>query len=172
MSIQDWGAIGELIGALAVVISLIYLAVQIRQNTRQMVQNAELNRLASFERTVENGNHIRELLILNPDLVELVEKGGRSYEKLDTLEKMRFDLMYRNIFSGFQGAFARQSVVGHDPERFAGTVRILDSLLRRPGVLEWLAHGEKDWHPEFAALIEERARIAREQFEPGDQKKP
>ena len=33
LSIQDMGAIGELIGAIAVVITLIYLASQIRQNT-------------------------------------------------------------------------------------------------------------------------------------------
>ena len=112
MSIQDWGAIGELIGAFAVVVSLIYLAIQIRLNPRQLMQNVELNRLASFERTVETGNHLRELLILNPDLVELVEKGNRSFKELDKVEKIRFDAMYRNILSGFQGAFVRQSVVG------------------------------------------------------------
>ncbi len=34
MSIQDWGAVGEILGAIAVVVTLIYLAAQIRQNTR------------------------------------------------------------------------------------------------------------------------------------------
>ena len=34
MTLQDYAAIGELIGALAVVISLIYVGYQIRQNTR------------------------------------------------------------------------------------------------------------------------------------------
>lgn len=34
MSIQEWAAIAEIVGALAVVASLVYLAVQIRQNTR------------------------------------------------------------------------------------------------------------------------------------------
>ena len=36
MSIQDWGAIGELIAAVATVGTLIYLASQIRQNTKQL----------------------------------------------------------------------------------------------------------------------------------------
>jgi hypothetical protein len=35
-SIQDWGALGELVGAFAVVLTLGYLAVQIRQNTKSM----------------------------------------------------------------------------------------------------------------------------------------
>ena len=34
MSIQDLGSIGELIAALATLAALIYLAVQVRQNTR------------------------------------------------------------------------------------------------------------------------------------------
>ena len=34
MTLQDWGAIGEVVGALAVVVTLIYLAKQIGQNTR------------------------------------------------------------------------------------------------------------------------------------------
>lgn len=34
MSIQDWGAIGELVGALAVVATLIYLSIQIKISIR------------------------------------------------------------------------------------------------------------------------------------------
>ena len=36
MTLQDLGNIGEFIGAIAVVISLVYLAAQIRQNTRAL----------------------------------------------------------------------------------------------------------------------------------------
>ncbi len=34
MTIQDWGAIGELIGGVAVIATLVYLSMQIRQNTK------------------------------------------------------------------------------------------------------------------------------------------
>ena len=36
MTLQDLGNLGEFIGAIAVVISLVYLAAQIRQNTRAL----------------------------------------------------------------------------------------------------------------------------------------
>jgi len=36
VSIQDWGAIGEIVGAMAVILTLIYLTTQICQNTRQL----------------------------------------------------------------------------------------------------------------------------------------
>ena len=34
MSIQEWAAIGEIVSAIAIVVSLIYVSVQLRQNTR------------------------------------------------------------------------------------------------------------------------------------------
>lgn len=34
LSIQDWGALGELIGAFAVVLTLVFLTLEIRQNTK------------------------------------------------------------------------------------------------------------------------------------------
>ena len=40
-TIQDLGALGEFIGAFAVVITLIYLAVQLRQNTQSLKLNVE-----------------------------------------------------------------------------------------------------------------------------------
>ena len=42
MTLQDWGAIGEMVGALAVVVTLIYLAKQIRQNTHAMEEGRRL----------------------------------------------------------------------------------------------------------------------------------
>jgi len=41
MTIQDWGAIGELVGGVAVIVTLIYLALQVRQNTRQFSRSVE-----------------------------------------------------------------------------------------------------------------------------------
>jgi len=42
MTLQDWGAIGEVIGAIAVVITLIYLAKEIRLNTHAMDEGRKL----------------------------------------------------------------------------------------------------------------------------------
>ena len=42
MTLQDWGAIGEVVGAIAVVITLIYLAKEIRMNTHAMDEGRKL----------------------------------------------------------------------------------------------------------------------------------
>src|SRR5262247_4332467 len=42
MTLQDWGSLGEVVGALAVVVTLIYLAKQIRLNTHAMEEARRL----------------------------------------------------------------------------------------------------------------------------------
>lgn len=156
MSIQDWGAIGEIIGALAVVASLIYLAVQIRQNTRQISLSLESTKLAAFERNVESGNRTREILITDPDLADLFLRGVASFSDLRSTEKFRCDMLFRNLFSSLQGGYVRQLTIGGDPKGFSGPQGVLDSLVKNKGIRDWLAENDPDWRPEFAELVRER----------------
>ena len=48
MSLQDLGNIGEFIGAVGVVASLIYLALQIRQNTKAVRRTAHISAVDAF----------------------------------------------------------------------------------------------------------------------------
>jgi len=165
MSIQDWAALAEIIGAVAVVASLIYLAVQIRQNTHELSMSLQSMELTAFERNVESGIRIRELFILNPEILELYARGGESYTDLDDDEKLRFDMVLRNVFSALQGAYVRQQTFGNDPTNFAGSERTLDRLLRNRGIRDWLKHNNPDWRPQFAALVQQRARLFEETAE-------
>ena len=69
MSIQDLGSIGEFIAAIATLVTLVYLAMQIRHNTRALHQTSE--------RTIEeHASRWRENLIQHPErsLVERLVK--------------------------------------------------------------------------------------------------
>ena len=157
MSIQDWGAIGEIIGALAVVASLIYLAVQIRQNTRQISLSLDASRLAAFERNVESGIRSRELLITNPELSELFIKGLADYNSLPRTDRFRCNMLFRNVLSALQGGFIRQLEIGGNSAEFEGFTKILDAMLVHPGIHQWLEEIEPDWRPEFNEFVAARA---------------
>ena len=159
MSIEELAAIAEIVGAVAVVASLIYLAVQIRQNTHGLSMSLKSTELAAFERNVEAGNRIREIFILNPDISELFARGKSSYSDLDSGDKIRFEMLLSNVFSAFQGAYIRHLTYGNDPENFAGSERLLDSYIRSSGVRDWLSSNNPDWRPEFTALIQQRVKM-------------
>jgi len=159
MSIQEWAAIAEIVSAVAVVASLIYLAVQIRQNTNGLSMSLRSTELAAFERNVEAGNRIREIFILNSDVSELYARGLKSYADLGDSDRMRFGMVLSNVFSALQGAYVRQLAYGNDPANFAGSERTLDSLIRRRGVRDWLSRNNPDWRPQFAEMVQRRVKM-------------
>jgi len=166
MNWEAVGAIAEAFGAIAIFVSLIYVAAQIRQNTQQFARGVEANRLAAFERNIESGNRIRELLIREPELTELLMKGSKSYKELNAPEKIRFGMLLRNIFSEMQGAYVRQLSIEHDPLGFEGSARVVDEILVNPGAREWLEANEPDWRPEFREFVDQRlAAVTRRQEE-------
>jgi hypothetical protein len=150
------GAIAEAIGAIAIVVSLVYVSIQIRHNTEQTTRSIKAEEQAAFERNIASGNRVRELLILNPDILELLYRAYDSYDNLNGLEKVRFGMMLRNIFSEMQGAYIRQLGTLHDPRRLEGTKRVIDDILRNRGVRQWLETFEPDWRPEFKEYIDQR----------------
>jgi hypothetical protein len=150
------GAIGEAVGAIAVFVSLVYVAIQIRQSTKQLARGLEASQLAAFEQNVESGNRIRELLIVHPDLAQLLLSGFKDYKGLKGPERLRFDMLLRNIFAGIQAGYIRQLSLKHDPMEFEGTARMLDDILVHRGAREWLAENEPDWRPAFRELLDKR----------------
>lgn len=152
-------AIGESIGAIAVVISLIYLAVQIRQNTRQIKSNIAATELSAFERNIQSGNRMREFFLLNPTLLELYGRGCKSYGELSGLEKLKFGMMVRNLFSEVQGAYVRQQSVYHDPSGNDSLAKLVDENIAPPGVQQFLQEVEPDWRPEFKQFVNDRLEI-------------
>ena len=79
------GAIGEIIGATAVVATLFYLATQVRHGVKLAESDA-------FERATKSYAETQSQL-LDPRLGELYLRGRQSYSALDELEKLQFNIL-------------------------------------------------------------------------------
>jgi len=156
MNWEAIGAISDALGVVAILISLPYLAVQIRHSTREFTKGVVADQLAVFERNIDSGNRMRELLILHPDLLKLLSEGYVSFNALDESDKLRFGLLIRNIFSSMQGAYIRNLTLQHESTEVSGSVRLLDEILRHRGVREWLQTNRPDWRSEFSELVDLR----------------
>jgi hypothetical protein len=90
MTLQDWGAVGEVVGAVAVVVTLIYLAKQIKQNTHAMEEG---RRLALAQTYQMRSDALQAMLVqaadsehIGPIIIKLTEKGyPEDVEALATL---------------------------------------------------------------------------------------
>ena len=61
MTLEDLGNIGEFVAAIAVVVSLLYLAIQIRQNTKTV-------RTSTYQAILDSSRSDTELILAYPHL--------------------------------------------------------------------------------------------------------
>ncbi len=128
LDITTLAAWGEFIGGIAVVVSLIYLASQIRQNSR-------LVRASSASTQSDAGNSFSALVVQDPDVARLLLEGGAGRESLSEIDRRRFDSMMAMAFEGLnhQFEFDRCGVadMNGDVERHERLGGILNYYYRR-----------------------------------------
>jgi hypothetical protein len=84
-------AIGQLVGALAVVISLIYLAREVRSNARA-------TRIAAGRSTLGFLNRFTQQITEHADLAELRDRGFKDFESLEGADRARFGSYMHAMF--------------------------------------------------------------------------
>ncbi len=113
MSIVDLGALGEFVGAIAVVATLIYLTIQVRQSKEAMKENARLARAAVCKQTFEIFAEHRRHIIENADVARIWREGlaGRD---LDENDRTRFEQVGEEYIFGMNVAFNLGRAAGYE----------------------------------------------------------
>lgn len=121
-------AVGQLLSAVAVIATLIYLARQIRQSNRQAL-------LASFQNTFDALNAWCALVSESADLAPIIMEGRRSYATLSDADRFRFDHVHVHLLNIVESHLyqAQQTAMDEDYRRWA--VENLEGIVR-----EYLSH--------------------------------
>ncbi len=147
-------AIGQLVGAIAVVISLIYLANQVRSNARE-------TRLAAMRSTLDFLNRFAQQIAEHADLAELRNRGFDDFESLERTDRARFGSYMHAIFRTVEDAYY-QHLQGHlDPRSWRGIEVIVREINAHPGVQAWWRSHSQWFDEEFAKFINQQQQTAK-----------
>ena len=100
MNWEAIGATGEIVGAVDVILTLGYLAAQIRQNTRTQ-------KSAMAQATTSSRTSWYELGASDPEITLLWTKGHARPDQMSDEERTRFIWMISRLFSTFEETFAQ-----------------------------------------------------------------
>ena len=155
MTVQDLGSIGELVAAIATVATLVYLALQIRQNTKQLRDNARALRLAQVRATTDSEIDFRRLLLSNPEIDE-VEKRGSEGETLDPKDARRFGHILWDVTLRSQGRWylVKQSVLSEAYWDRVSQMQI--RYLRTNAARQWWSDNRGSLDPRYVEDIDQR----------------
>src|SRR6202163_631345 len=149
MSLAEWSNLAQIVGSVVVIVSLIFVGLQIRQNTAALQRNEHNSTMAQW--TV-----IRMAIAKNREIAELMTTGLHGERAMDAADQLRLEQMLQeNAWAAFhiwdrtqRGIFPKGTF-----EATAGV--LLGTLLRTPGGESWWRKAKHlGFHPGFVLDVD------------------
>ena len=156
---MNWDAIGavaELLGAIGVIASLVYLAGQIRDSRDQMSQNTQAVRAGVYQQFQQDLRATMMEAVTVPSLEGVVFRGMADPETLTEEEATRFRWWLVSVFLTYENAHYQYRMGLLEEDRWQIHRSNLQRLLGSQGIRHWWAtRSDLIESPEFTALVSE-----------------
>ena len=130
---MNWDAVGalaEVIGAITVVITLVYVAAEIRQNTKSN-RNVALQTIST-----QNADWL-SLITQDEGVARLFRVGQQDPQELSDDERVRYGMLMTQFFRVFDTQFYQYKTKVLPEEFWQSSVRSMQAILRRKGARMW-----------------------------------
>jgi hypothetical protein len=147
---MNWEAIGaaaELLGAIGVIVSLFYLAYQIRRNS----ESVEAATALSISEATQ-----QRLLVpaQSPELAGAILRAFRG-EDLSEVEREQVRFFTRASMRGIENAFIQYRRGMISVEAFAGYQALIETNVRLGVVSDWWILERQTFEPEFQKVVDQ-----------------
>ena len=158
MNWEAIGAIGEIVGAAGVVVTLLYLAVQVRLSRQATDVNTQVNRAASAARSQDANSELNQLLASNAGLSELLSRAleQASFDGMSPAEVFRLHVLMRAAVQIMEATYFRYELGLLDSRIWMLRRSWTKSLIQLAPVSDWWAAERESslFTKEFIAEIE------------------
>lgn len=148
MNWEAIGALGEILGALVVVVTIFYLAVQVRHSRHS-------NQVVAASRIAEASDIWLRQLVQDADLLEVYLRGFEDYESLQGLEKARFAFLIIQFLRAVEGAWTQKELGVITDDQWYGYVASVRRIVGSPGGVVAFGKVRDVFSPSFRGAIEQ-----------------
>ncbi len=136
MDIMELGAVGELVGGLAVIASLIYVGIQVRQGNERAQESIAMERSRASREVSQNwGDLVANMT--DPEFMALLQRATGGFDNLSHVDKGRIAGWMLSYYLLVLSAFhARQEGVMNENMSHAW-IAFFASFVKSPGLNEW-----------------------------------
>jgi hypothetical protein len=151
VSLEDLGNLGELVGAIGVIVTLIYLAVQIRHNTHTV-------RTSTFHEAIRDFADAIDQLGRDAELTRIWYAGLRDLDSLATEERQRFATYLTSVLRRYENIVYQTQHGTLDERAWVGIREHLRYVFSQPGTVAWWSRARNLFNPELQDFIETQIR--------------
>ena len=149
---MNWNAItgsAEVFGALAVLITLFYLARQIGRNTAEI-------RSANYHSVTDSFNELNLTVAQNPGLDRVFRLGNEAYETLSSDEKTQYGFFMHSVFRIMDVIHFQSQNGTNEMTLWEFEKNTIDELLAGPGARKWWRTRPYNFSQDFVTYVEKQ----------------
>ena len=153
MNWEAIGAVGEIVGAFGVIVSLLYLAVQIRGDARA-------KRAATVHEQSEAVRSFLQMIATDQELGAIYLRGLRDFQSLEDWDHVRFSSHLGFLFRVFEENFFQWDEGNLDAHLWRGFESPIIDMLAYPGVREWSSTRSHWYSMPFGEFIQTKMSMS------------
>ncbi len=151
MTLEEINSIGQTVAVVATFASLVFVGLQIRQNTRA-------TRAASHNAVSDSLNEINRMFAENADLTKIWLVGMADRQALTEEERWRFDSTARAYMHVCETMFIQAGLGAGDKSVLHAEEEGIRQAFASPGMRAWWAENPYGFCPEFRSYVAKLAR--------------
>jgi hypothetical protein len=145
--IETLGNLGDFLGGIGVIITLLYLVRQLQTNTASV-------RTATYQAAVDMMSRLSSTLAMDPETFDIIMRGSRDRSSLSDFEKRRFDVTVLSMVRAFENLHFQYRNGAIKDEEWSGWEGRIRSTFTSPGYREWWGEQRLAFCPAFRNFIE------------------
>lgn len=151
MDLDALGNIGDFLGGIGVVITLVYLAFQIRQNTNVV-------RISTATSRAEQRATVSAFIAQSPEINRIFWTGLEEPESLSQAEYRHFESIFSTFLQGSTAGFDLYREQAISAAEWESTVANLEWAVAQPGWKRFWGKWRPGYTTDFAAMVDDLVR--------------
>jgi len=151
MDIDTLAKLGEFVGGFFVVVSLVYLAYQVRQNTRSL-------RSENYARVLDRMSTLQSRVSVDADMNRVFTVGAEDPNRLSRMERTRFAWALYEMFGNAEFMYHQHAQKMLSPVVWKRWEETLSWWMSHPGMRAWWAAKPSPFSADFQAFVDDIIR--------------
>lgn len=152
MSLQELAWLGTAMSGLGVILTTIYVSIQIRNNTRAV-------RASAFQQVVNSFAAISFDIAKDRSLSDLFLRAGRDFHALQDVERVQFSFMLLSFLRRAENVFFQSEIRTLHARHWSGIRASAKAVMASPGARSCWTEIRDRFNPEFAAFVDELSQL-------------
>jgi hypothetical protein len=149
MTLEDMFYVSQMVAAVAIVLSLVFVGLEVRHSNKE-------SRHRTVEEVLQNYRAARASIIEHADVARAWISGLHDFTSLDAADKVRFLLIADSFFNNIQSFFLHHTDGVMTREMYERERAVLDDFAGYPGLRTAWDLRKKYFQASFRASVEER----------------